>query len=420
LALIPTGRSGGLRVPGALVAEKFAYERETDETSVFEYDQKKMLLEAAGKEVSRNVREGAVNYPRKSASVKVSSGRHVSTTSSGLSMLQHSKSCRCVFDEESASGQVLREHKLRPEDSQIPRIPTSDFTKNGNKVALRKKTFNINEELGPTTSGHEDVNMNVTYDDAWSCPRICIDTTKETRQKVTVDNDSLAGGRVDRCPVIRLSLHKPWDWKWKLTTSASSPAIIFPVIRLTDEHGDVLLDTGEKTESSKDIDSNGNAKEYPSGLSQRRRYKEGERRNDEQGINELVSEGTVLGKCSGQKHTVTPLKNLSLDEGEKLKISERCRTEAALDAKRSCEKRRTRGLKASLQSVSGQKSQSEGCIFNSQYKEKPRNKVHRRGVEKRRNRRHSSTSSDSSPEVRRRTRHRSRAKGRTTDVCVAL
>jgi hypothetical protein len=317
-----------------------------------------------------------------------------------------------VYDEESTSGQVLSEPKLRPEDSQIPRIPTSDFTKNGNNFALRKKTFNINEELGPTTSGHEDVNMNVTYDDVWSCPRICIDTTKETRQKVTVDNVSLAGGPVDLCPVIRLSLHKPRDWKWKLTTSASSPAIVFPVIRLTDEHGDLLLDTGEKTESSKDIDSNGNDKEYESGLSQRRRYKEIERRNDEQGINEVASEETVLGKCSEQKHTVTPLKNLSLDEGEKLTLSERCRAEAALEAKRSCEKRRIPGVKASLQSVSRQKSQSEGCIVNFQYKEKSRNKVHRRGVERRRNRRHSSTSSDTSPEVRRRTRHRSRARGR--------
>jgi hypothetical protein len=321
-----------------------------------------------------------------------------------------------VYDGE-ASRQGLREGKLRPEDSQIPRITTSELIKNGNNLAVQKDTFNINEELIPTASPHEDVNMNVTYDEAWSCPRICIDTTKENRQKVTVDNDSLAGGPVDRCPVIRLSLHKPRDWKWKLTTSASSPAIIFPVIRLTDEHGDVLLDTGEKPESSKD--SNRNAKEYPSGLSQRRRSKQGERRNDEQGINEVASEGSVLGKCSEQKHTATPLKNLSLDEGERL-ISEIYHTEEALGAKRSCKNRKTRCLQASLHSVSGQKSQSEGCIINSQCKEKSRNKVHRRGLERRRNRRHSSTSSDSSPEVRRRTRYRSRARGKTAAVSVAL
>jgi hypothetical protein len=375
-----------------------------------------MLLEAADKKGSRNVREGAVSYPRKSASVKVSSGRQVSIMSSGLCTLQHSKSCRCVCDWETASGQGLRERKLRPEDSQIPRIPTSDFFKNGNNVAVRKKAFNINEELGPTESRHEDVNMNMTYDDACSYPRICIDTTKENRQKVTVDNESLAGGPVDRCPVIRLSLRKPKDWKWKLTTSASSPAIIFPVIRLTDEHGDVLLDTGKKPESSKYIDSNGNAKEYPNGLSHRRRYERGERRNDEQEINEVASEGSVLGKCSEEKHVAIPLKNLSLDEGKRLTISERCTGEAS-GAKRSCYKnRRTRCFQASHHSVSELKSQSEGCIISSQRKEKSRNKVHRRGVERRRNRRHSSTSSDSSPEVRRRTRHRSRARGRTAAV----
>jgi len=373
-----------------------------------------MLLESADKEGSRNVREGAVSYPRKSTSAKTSSGRHVGIMSSGLCKVQHSKSCRCVYDGETASGQGLRERNLRPEDSQIPRIPTSDFTKNGNRVALRKKTFNINEELGPKAPRHEDVNMNMACDDAWSCPRICIDTTKEKLQKVTVDNDSIAGGPMDRCPVIRLSLRKPRDWNWKLTTSASSPAIIFPVIRLTDEHGDVLLDTGGKPESSKVIDSNGNAKEYPSGLSQRRRYKQGERINNEQRVNKVASEGSVLGKCSEQKHTATPLKNLSLDEGERLTISDRYRTEEALRAKGSCcENLRTRCLQASIHSVSGQKSRSEGWIINSQCKEKSRNKVHRRGVERRRNRRHSSTSSESSPEVRRRTRHRSRGRGKT-------
>lgn len=370
-----------------------------------------MLLEAAGKKVSRNIREGAVNFPTKSVCAKVSSGIHVSTTSSGLPKLKHSKSCRFVYDGEIDSGQGLRERKLRPEDSQIPRISTSHFTKNGNTVAVRNNTYNINEELRPSASEHEDVNMNVTYDDAWSCPRICIDTTKETRQKVTVDNESLAGGSVDRCPVIQLSLRKPRDWKLKLTTSASSPAIIFPVIRLTDEHGDVLLDTGEKPESSKDIDSNGNTKEYPIGLSQRRRHKQGERRNDEQGINEAASERAVIGNCSEQKHTATPLKNLSLDEGERLTISEGCRTEATLEEKRSCKKLRTR-LHASLHSVSGKKSQSEGFIINPQCKEKSRNKVHRRGVERRRDRRHFTTSSDSSPEMRRRTRNRSGARGK--------
>jgi hypothetical protein len=279
----------------------------------------------------------------------------------------------------------------------------------------------MNEELGPAASRCEDVNMNVTYDDAWSYPRICIDTTKENRQKVTVDNDSLPGGPVDRCPVIRLSLRKPREWKWKLTTSASSPAIIFPVIKLTDEHGDVLLDTGEKPESSKDIDRNGNAKGYPSGLSQRRRNKLGERRKDEQGVKEVASEATVLGKYSEQKRTATPLKNLSLDEGERLMISERYRTEEALVAKRSCCKNRgTRCLQNNLHSVSGQKSQSEVCIINSQCKEKSRNKVHRRGVERRRNRRHSSTSSDSSPEVRRRTRHRNRARGKIAAFSVVF
>lgn len=379
-----------------------------------------MFLEAADKKFSRNVREFAVSYPRKSASIKVSSERQFSTKNSGLPTLQQSKSCRCVCDGETSSGHGLGERKFKPEDSQVPRIPTSGFTKNGNTAAGRKKTFNINEELEPTASRHEDVNMNVTRVDAWPCPRICIDTTKETRQKVTVDHDSLAGGPVDSCPIIRLSLRKPRDWKWKLTTSASSPAIIFPVIRLTDEHGEVLLDTGEELESINDIDSNGNAKENPGELSQRRRYKQGERRNDEQRVNEAASVGAVFGKCSEQKHTDTSLKNLSLDEGERLTTPERC-TEEALEAKRSCCKnRRTRCLHASLNLLSENKSQSEGFIINSQCKEKSRNKVHRRGVERRRNRRHSSTSSDSSPEVRRRTRHRSKAKGRTAAVSFSL
>jgi hypothetical protein len=314
----------------------------------------------------------------------------------------------------------MRERKLKPEDSQVPWIPTSDFTKNGNTVAGRNKTFNINKELGHTASRREDVNMNMTFDDAWSCPRICIDTTKETHQKVTVDSDSLAGGPVESCPVIRLSLRKPRDWKWKLSTSASSPAIIFPVIRLTDENGEVLLDTGEERDSRDDIRGNGNAKEKLSGLSQWGRYKLGERRKDEQRVDEAASVGAVLGKCSEQKHAAAPLKNLSLDEGQRLTISERC-TQEALEAKRSRSKNhRTRCLHASLNSVSEQKSQSEGCIINSQCKEKSRNKVHRRGVERRRNRRHSSTSSDSSPEVRRRTRHRIRARGRTAAVSFAL
>jgi hypothetical protein len=187
------------------------------------------------------------------------------------------------------------------------------------------------------------------------------------------------------------------------------------VIRLTDEHGDVLLDTGEKSDLSKDVDSNGNTKDYRSGLSQRRRYKTGEKRNDERGVNDVVSEAAVLGKCSEQKQKPTLPKNLSVKEGERLTVSDRYRREEALEAKRSwCKSRRTQCLHSSLHAVGEQKSQSEGCI-SSQCKEKSRNKVHRR----RRNQRRSSMSSDSSPEVRRRTRHRSRAKGRTAVVGVA-
>ena len=375
-----------------------------------------MLLEAVDKKGRRNAREAAVSYPRKISSVRVSSGRHVSTTSNNLTMLQHSMSCRCVYDAETASEQDLRDLRLKPEYSQIPLVPTSDFTKRGNTFEVQNKSFNVNEDLGRKGSRYEDVNMNVTCDDAWSCPRICIDTTKENHQHVTVDSDSQASSTTDRYPVIRLSLRKPREWNWKLTTSASSPAIIFPVIRLTDEHGDVLLDTGEKSASKKDIDSNGNNAEYSGVLGQRRRYKPAEKMRDEQRINEVTSEWSPLGKCSEQKHKAALLKNISLEKGERLTMSERDCKEEGLEATRSCCKnRKTQCLHASFRPVRGQKSHPKGFIINSQCNEKSRNKAYRRVVERRRNRRHS-TSSDSSPEVRRRTRHWNGDTGRIAAV----
>jgi hypothetical protein len=373
-----------------------------------------MLLEVADKKRSRNVREGAVNHPRKSTSAKITSERHVRTMSNSSRMLQHSKSCRCVCDGDTASALGLRQHKLRLEDLQIPRIPTSDFTTHGNIVAAQNKMYNINEDLDRRVPRYEDINMNVTRDDAWSCPRICIDTTKESHQLVTVDNDSLAGSPKDRCPIIRLSLRKPRNWQWKLTTSASSPAIVLPVIRLTDEHGDLLLDTGEKSESNKDVDGNGNSKEYPSGLTQKSRYKPSVIRKDEQHINGAAADGAVLGKDSERKQKTTLLRNVSLEEGQGFIFAERHRTEGKVDKKSCCCKnRRTQSVCTSLRSVSGHESQSSGCDVGSRCKDPSRNKVHRRIMERRRNRRHASASSDSSPEVRRRTKRGSRARGRT-------
>jgi hypothetical protein len=374
-----------------------------------------MLLEAVDKKGSGKAREGAVNYPRKSSSAKVSSGRYLSTTSSDLPVLQHSMSYSCVYD-----GVVPRELRLRPEDSRIQLIPSSDFTKEGNTFEVQNKTFDVIEDSGSKASRYEDINMNVTCDDAWSCPRICINTTKENRQQVTVDDDSQAGSTMEDCPVIRLSLRKPREWNWRLTTSSSSPAIIFPVIRLTDERGDVLLDTGEKTSSIKDIDNNGNTKEYPSGLGQRRRYRPTGKIKDEQRFNEATSEGPPLGKCSEQKRKGTLLKNISLEKGEWLTMTERDCKDEVLEAKRSCCKnRRTQCHHSSLQSVSGRKSQPKGCVIDSHCKEKSRNKANRRVVERRRNWRHSS-SSDSSPEVLRRTRRWGRDRGRIAAASVAL
>lgn len=44
--------------------------------------------------------------------------------------------------------------------------------------------------------------------------------------------------------VIRLSLRKPREWNWSLTTSSSSPAILLPTIQLWDEEeGNLLVDT---------------------------------------------------------------------------------------------------------------------------------------------------------------------------------
>ncbi|CAB0009896.1 unnamed protein product, partial [Nesidiocoris tenuis] len=43
------------------------------------------------------------------------------------------------------------------------------------------------------------------------------------------------------CDVLRLSLRKPRGWRWELTTSASSPAIVVPEIELVDRHSHELL-----------------------------------------------------------------------------------------------------------------------------------------------------------------------------------
>ncbi|XP_075221578.1 uncharacterized protein LOC142324584 isoform X2 [Lycorma delicatula] len=45
---------------------------------------------------------------------------------------------------------------------------------------------------------------------------------------------------------LRLSLKKPKDWKWSLTTSSSSPEVAVPDIQLVDEDGCLLVDTSKQ------------------------------------------------------------------------------------------------------------------------------------------------------------------------------
>lgn len=355
------------------------------------------MLEDVDRKLRTNMREESVNCPRKVASNKATSETHVSAMSNrGSRTLQHSKTCGCVYDGGTTSYLGFRKQEMTLDEHRIPRIRSMNFTTNGNTVASQKRNCNINEILHRQMPQHEDMNMNVSGDAAWSCPRICIDSTKETHQLVSVESDSQAHGEEDISPVIRLSLRKPQHWKWKLTTSASSPAIILPVIRLLDENGGLLLDTGEKSESKRRFNSmHVNGKEVLSGLRQRNRsgrshvcYGNGE---IQQLNSETAEDRSVVG---GQKDKMT--RKVSLDEEQKSVIPKRDGPEETVEMRRTgCKTRRAQ----SSRSMTGQGSESDGSARVSRCKATPRNKAYRRILDRRRNRRRSSTSSDSSQEV---------------------
>ncbi|PSN46130.1 hypothetical protein C0J52_12065 [Blattella germanica] len=165
-------------------------------------------------------------------------------------VLYKSKTCGCIYDGNHKS------HNLK--ESSYEHQSSRSRSENGN---VQNEPVDVNENLqfpgGWSSSGA-----------AWSCPRICISSMDENRPLVTVDNDSVVCNASESedeepCPVIRLSLCKPRHWKWKLTTSASSPAIILPAIQLLDEQGDLLLDTRKGPQyhakhRRKRVDSNGN------------------------------------------------------------------------------------------------------------------------------------------------------------------
>jgi hypothetical protein len=323
------------------------------------------------------IREESVNCPRKVASNKAASETSVSAMSN-LEMRG------CFFDGSASSSLAFREHEVDLDEHGTSRIRST----NGNTVASQKKSRNINEMLHRQVGQHSDANINVSGDVAWSYPRLCIDSTKGNHQLVSVDCDSQANVEEDLSPVIRLSLRKPQHWTWKLTTSASSPAIIVPAIRLLDEHGDLLIDTGEKSESrrrrrmfsSMRVDSNGNEKEQLSGLTQ------GSGGNwDNKHLN---SRSTEDRSAAGSKNR----RNVSLDGEHELAI------------------RKRDGPKESP-SMTGP-DECYGSARGSRPKGTPRNKAHRRVLDRRRHRGHSSTSSDSSPEVCSGTKRRIDAKGR--------
>jgi hypothetical protein len=372
-----------------------------------------MLLEDVDEKLSTNMREEAVNCRGKGASATATCDAHVSAmASSGPRTLQQSKTCECLCD----GGVVgVRVQNVNPDEYRTPRTRRPDPTGNGNTIAPQRKIFNFNEDLHRRVPRHGDTNMNVSGDAVCSCPVICIDSTKETRPSVTVNSESLACVEEDRCAVIRLSLRKPRHWKWKLTTSASSPAVI-----LLDERGDLLIDTGKR--SGPPVDSNGNdtyvqSTNDPSGLTQRNgseqhsicaEYREDVHLNNGKATGRLV-------KVFEQKQK-DKMKNMLLHEGQRSMIPQRSGPEEAVETRRTGGKnQRAQSLNTSARSMSTQKesrrcSESNGSVKDCRLS---RSNVHRRFVERRRDCADSATSSDSSPEVRRRTVRRDRTTGRT-------
>ena len=98
------------------------------------------------------------------------------------------------------------------------------------------------------------------------CPNIRIDNVAAKKPLVTVDS-SASIRNFNGQPIIQLSVHKPSEWSWKLTTSASSPSIVIPLIRLIDERGCLLIETGSRTGVSfKETKSDSRARYSPSDI----------------------------------------------------------------------------------------------------------------------------------------------------------
>ena len=196
------------------------------------------------------------NCSRIDNKIKSSSETHVAAMNNSeigcKRRLHQSKTCGCIYDGDAKS--------LRGSECQVPRVRSMEFTGN-EAVDINENVERYINQL--PESGKFNINISSPGQSDWSCPRICIDSTKENRPLVTVDNvcNLSETEEDDKCPVIRLSLRKPRQWKWKLTTSASSPAIILPAIQLLNEEGDLLLDTRKRSNSKhrrKLVDSNGN------------------------------------------------------------------------------------------------------------------------------------------------------------------
>ncbi|KAJ9595841.1 hypothetical protein L9F63_012964 [Diploptera punctata] len=318
--------------------------------------------------------------------------------------LHQSKTCGCICDGDAKS--------LRSNECQ---------TSSGRSM----ESLNINENVQRYINQLPDNRENPGD---WSCPRIFIDSTKENRHLVTVDNISNHSEEEihDNYPVIRLSLRKPKHWRWKLTTSASSPAIILPAIQLLNEDGDLLLDTRKRSDFKnrrKRVDSNGNDNDFnpieaqPNLLqkskSERFNIASVKRRVDRLN-NEKTSEALAADITEKQK---VEMGNLLLGDGG------RSMTPKGEDPDKTTGNKTTlMGLPSRCQNIICRKQFSDGDDLTvkpfkgfrnsriSRSCDKKKGQLQcRRKFETRRNWEDSSSSSDSSPKLRRRGKLKDRA-----------
>jgi hypothetical protein len=181
-----------------------------------------------------------------------------------------------------------------------------------------------------------------------------------------------------------------------------------------DEHGDLLLDIGEKSESrrrfnSMHVDSNGNEKEDLSGVTQRNSSGRSDIRYGNR-ENQQLHNGTAADMSVGGNQEDEMTRKVLLGEEHKSVIPKRAGPEETVEIRQAgCKTRRAQ----SSRSMTRQDSESDGSVKGFRCKGTPRNKAYRRILDRRRNRGHSSTSSDSSPEVGNGTRCRTNARGRT-------